>query len=136
MTGGARRRDAQTGVKRHDVVSQIVLGLAAGLIFRVCRDQGIPWSQAGVGYAALWIVVIGARIGFAEATSHSRSFQMWLGTRHITSDAITDALIFMAVAMLLTRTAALRLRAAALPVGAPGPEHAMRPPTASSPADR
>lgn len=114
----------------------IVLGLAAGLIFRVFRDQDIPWSQAGIGYAALWIVVIGARIGFAEAASHSRSLQVWLGTHHITSDAITDALIFMAVGMLLTRTAALRLRAAALPAGAPGPEHAMRPPTASSPADR
>jgi hypothetical protein len=114
----------------------IVLGLAAGLIFRVFRDQGIPWSQAGIAYAALWIVVIGARIGFAEATSHSRSLQVWLGTHHVTADAITDALIFMAIGMLLTRTATLRLRAAALSAGAPGPEHAMRPPTASSSADR
>lgn len=114
----------------------IVLGLAAGLIFRVFSDQGIRWSQAGIGYALLWIVVIGARIGSAEATSHSYSLQVWLGTHHITSDAITDALIFMAVGMLLTRTAVLRLRAATLPVGTSGPEHAMRPPTASSPADR
>lgn len=114
----------------------IVLGLAAGLIFRVFRDQGIPWSQAGVAYAALWIVVIGARIGFAEAASHSHSLQVWLGTHHITSDAITDALIFMAVGMLLTRTAVLRLRAAALPTGARAPERATPPPTASWPADR
>jgi hypothetical protein len=61
---------------------------------------------------------------------------VWLGTHHITSAAITDALIFMAVGMLLTRTAALRLRPAALPAGAPAPEHATRTPTASSPADR
>jgi hypothetical protein len=114
----------------------IVLGLAAGLIFRVFSDQGIAWSQAGVTYAALWIVVIGARIGFAEATSHSRSLQVWLGMHHITSDAITDALIFMAIGMLLTRTATLRLRAAALPIGAPAPVHAPPPPAASSPADR
>jgi hypothetical protein len=114
----------------------IVLGLAASLIFRVFSDKGVPWSQAGIGYALLWMVVIGARIGFAEATSHSRSLQVWLGTHHITSDAITDALIFMAVGMLLTRTAALRLRAAALPAGAPGPENAKRPPAASWPADR
>jgi hypothetical protein len=99
----------------------IILGLAAGLIFRVFRDQGIPWSQTGIGYALLWIVVIAARVGFAEATSHSRSLQVWLGTHHITPDAITDALIFMAVGMLLTRTAALRLRAAALPGRCPGP---------------
>jgi hypothetical protein len=114
----------------------IVLGLAAGLIFRVFRDQGIPWSQAGIGYALLWIVVIGARIGFAYATSHSRGVQVWLGTHHVTSDAVTDALIFMAVGMLLTRTAALRLRAAALPAGAPPAAPAMQPPAASSPADR
>jgi hypothetical protein len=93
----------------------IVLGLTAGMIFRIFRDHGFAWSRAGIGYAVLWIVVIGARIGFAEATSHSRSLQVWLGTHHITSDAITDALIFMAVAMLLVRTAALRVRASALP---------------------
>ena len=114
----------------------IILGLAAGLIFRVFRDKGIPWSQAGIGYALLWIVVIGARIGFAEAASHSRSLQVWLGTHHITSNAITDALIFMAVGMLLTRTATLWLRAAALPVGTSDPRRAMQPPAASRPADR
>jgi hypothetical protein len=112
----------------------IVLGLAAGLMFRVFRDRGIPWSQAGFAYALLWIVVIGARIGFAEATSHSRTVQVWLGTHHITGDAVTDALIFMAVGMLLVRTGTLRLRAAALPA-APDPraaEHA----AVSWPADR
>jgi hypothetical protein len=112
----------------------IVLGLAAGLMFRVFRDQGIPWSQAGIAYALLWIVVIGARIGFAEATSHSHSLQVWLGTHHITADAVTDALIFMAVGMLLTRTATLRLRAAALPA-APN-RRAAGPAPISSPADR
>ena len=111
----------------------IVLGLAAGLIFRLFSDQGIRWSQAGIGYALLWIVVIGARIGFAEATSHSRSLQVWLGTHHITSDAITDALIFMAIGMLLTRTATLRLRAAALSADTPDAERAMQPPAASWP---
>jgi hypothetical protein len=112
-----------------------VLGVAAGLIFRVFRDQGVPWSQAGITYALLWIVVIGARIGFAYATSHSRSVQVWLGTHHITSDAVTDALIFMAVGMLLTRTATLRLRAAALPADAPAtPANGQA--AVSSPADR
>ena len=113
----------------------IVLGLIAGLMFRVFLDQGFPWSQAGIGYALLWIIVIGARIGFAEASSHSHSLQVWLGTHHITSDAITDALIFMAVGMLLARTATLRLRAAALP-SAPDAERAVQPPTAARPLDR
>jgi hypothetical protein len=114
----------------------IILGLAAGLIFRVFRDKGMAWSQAGVGYAVLWIVVIGARIGFAYATSHSHSLQVWLGTHDITSDAVTDALIFMAVGMLLVRTGALRLRAATVRADAQGTGRVMRPPAASSPADR
>jgi hypothetical protein len=109
----------------------ILLGLAAGMIFRIFREGEIVWSRAGSGYAALWIVVIGARIGFAYATSHSHSLQVWLGTHDITSDAVTDALIFMAVGMLLLRTATLRLRAAALPAIAPGTGRAMQPPAAS-----
>jgi hypothetical protein len=112
----------------------IVLGVVAGLIFRVFRDRGISWSQAGIAYALLWIVVIGARIGFAYATSHSRSVQVWLGTQHITSDAVTDALIFMAIGMLLTRTATLRLRAAALPADVSGDERTAQPPANSWPA--
>ena len=56
----------------------IILGVAAGLIFRVYRGaDGSPRSQAGIAYAALWIVVAGTRIGFAYATSHSHHLQAW-----------------------------------------------------------
>jgi hypothetical protein len=89
----------------------VVLGLIAGAMFRVFRENGRPWSQAGAAYAALWAVVIGARIGFAYATSHSHSLQVWLGTHHITPAAVTDALIFMAAGMLLARTGTLIVRA-------------------------
>lgn len=94
----------------------IVLGLAAGLSFGMFRDgDGLARSRARAGYAALWVVVIGARIGFSYAAGHSHSLQAWLATSHITSDAVTDALIFMAAGMLLVRTATLRARARALP---------------------
>jgi hypothetical protein len=93
-----------------------VLGLAAGAIFGVFRDaKGFPRSNAGAGYAALWVAVIGARIGFAYATSHSRGLQVWLGTHHITAAALTDSLIFMAAAMLLARTFTLLARSRRLP---------------------
>lgn len=108
----------------------IILGLAAGLIFRVFRDQGISWSRAGLGYAALWIIVVGARVGFAYAVYHSHSVQRWVGTHHITGNAITDALIFMAVGMLLVRTAALGIRRAALPGDDPAAERITRSPAA------
>ena len=114
----------------------IVLGVAAGLIFRVFRDaDGFPRSQAGIAYAALWIVVVGARIGFSYATSHSHHLQVWLGTHHIGADALTDALIFMAAGMLLLRTAILRLRATRLPGATPGTRRAGQQAPVSSPSD-
>jgi hypothetical protein len=94
----------------------IILGLLAGAIFGVYRGaDGLVRSRAGFAYAALWVMVIGARIAFAYATVHSRSLQTWLGTHQITSDALTDALIFMAVGMLLARTATLVVRERVLP---------------------
>ena len=57
----------------------IILGVAAGMIFRVYRGaDGSPCNQAGIAYAALWIVVVSTRIGFAYATSHSHHLQVWL----------------------------------------------------------
>jgi hypothetical protein len=96
-------------------------GLAAGAIFRVYRDSaGHARSQAGAGYAALWVVVIGARIGFAYATTHSHGLQTWLGTHHISSGTLTDALIFMAAGLLLARTGTLLARARRLAPPAAG----------------
>jgi hypothetical protein len=92
------------------------LGLLAGALFGVYRDAaGFARSRAGFGYAALWVTVIGARLGFAYATSHWHSLQTWLGTHQITSATLTDALIFMAVGMLLARTATLVVRERVLP---------------------
>jgi hypothetical protein len=93
------------------LVLGIGLGLAAASLFHVYRDKGSPWSQAGVAYAALWALVIGARLVFVEATYHSHALDKWMATQRLTSDTITDALLAMAVAMVLARTASLRYRA-------------------------
>jgi hypothetical protein len=112
----------------------IVLGLAAGTVFGVFRDpNGNPRSRAGAGYAALWLAVISARIGFAYATSHSRGLQAWLGTHHITAAALTDALIFMAAGMLLARTFTLLARSRQLPPAA-GPAAARPAQAITTPA--
>jgi hypothetical protein len=106
----------------------LALGLLAGAIFGVYRDAaGFARSRAGFGYAALWVVVIGARIGFAYATSHSHSVQTWLGTHQITSAALTDALIFMAGGMLLARTATLLAHERVLPHDNAGATRSARP---------
>jgi hypothetical protein len=90
----------------------IFLGVCAASLFMVTFEpDGRTWTRAGIAYALLWAAVIGARLAFAYATTHSHQLQHLLAIHHITSAAITDGLIFMAVAMLLTRTGALVVKA-------------------------
>jgi hypothetical protein len=93
----------------------VIGGLIALSLVRVYRSGtvGKPVSSAGWGYALLWTGVIGARALFSYGADHWFGNQLggWLAASSIPSAAITDALIFMAVAMLLTRTAGLAIRA-------------------------
>ncbi len=63
-------------------------------------------STAGTAYAAFWTFVIGARLLFTYGANHWYTTQLghWLFTNGITTDALTDALIFMALAMTCART--------------------------------
>jgi hypothetical protein len=100
-------------------------GLAALALVRVYRSgtTGKPVSAAGWGYALLWTAVIGARALFSYGADHWFTNQLggWLAASSILPAAITDGLIFMAVAMLLTRTAGLAIRARSLPAAATTP---------------
>ncbi len=100
-------------------------GLVALALVRVYRSgtTGKPVSAAGWGYALLWAGVIGARALFSYGADHWFTNQLgaWLAANSILSAAITDGLIFMAVAMLLTRTAGLAIRAWSLPRAATTP---------------
>ena len=108
-------------------LSGAAAGLAAGLIaltlVRVYRSgtTGQPVSAAGWGYALLWTGVIGARALFSYGADHWFGTPLggWLTTNSIPATAITDGLIFMAVAMLITRTAGLAIRARTAPRSAP-----------------
>ena len=73
-------------------------------------------------YALLWTLVVGARAAFSYGATHWFPAQItaWGMAHQVTGNAITDALIFMAVAMLLVRTVGLAARAAALPGGVKG----------------
>jgi hypothetical protein len=63
-------------------------------------------STAGAAYGAFWVVVIGARLLFTYGANHWFTSQLghWMLANGITVDALTDALIFMALAMAITRT--------------------------------
>ena len=98
-------------------------GVAAGLLcgavvaglMRVYRSPktGRPASSAGFGYALVWIVVVGARAAFSYGATNWFPTQLgqWCFTHQVTGAAITDGLIFMALTMVLVRTASLGTRA-------------------------
>jgi hypothetical protein len=93
----------------------VVLGVIAISLMTVYRSprSNRAVSRAGFAYAASWTIVIGARAAFTYGSDHwfSHSLGTWMTQHSVTSAAITDALIFMAVAMLLTRTIGIAVRA-------------------------
>ncbi len=94
-----------------------LLGLFAASFMHVERDpsEGNVFTRAGIGYALIWIVVVGARLAFIYGTSHwfNASLGTWMSSHHITADALTDALVLMALAMTTTRTLSLLVRSRA-----------------------
>ena len=93
----------------------VALGVLAAALMRVFTDPatGRAATRGGLPYAIFWTVIAAARLYFAYGAQHvfSRSLGEWLYTNHVTVDALTAALIFFSVAMLLGRTGALALRA-------------------------
>jgi len=87
----------------------VALGVAAAALMPVRRDgAGRIVTTAGVGYAVLWIAVIGGRIAFAYSATGwaSRSVGEFSMTQQITGAAAwTAAFVLMALAMVLTRVA-------------------------------
>jgi hypothetical protein len=104
------------------IIAGLLGGLAAVALIGVyrSRDTGKPVSSAGVPYAVLWTVIIGARAAFSYGAAHwfTVPLDSWAVTNQVTKAAITDGLIFMALAMVLIRTAGLGIRASRLPAPA------------------
>jgi hypothetical protein len=91
-------------------------GVLAASLMNVERDEqtGRIVTQAGVAYAALWVIVFGGRLAFAWAASNLWSHQvMQFSVQHaITGSAAwTAAFILMALSMVLARTAVTAVRA-------------------------
>ena len=93
----------------------LVLGVACGLTTRLVRDSaGFTVAKAGFVAALLWIVGMASRTGFEYAATHSGAHAIadFSRSNSITgSDAWTVALLLMALAQVLARTATIRIRA-------------------------
>jgi len=108
-------------------VAGVLCGLAAVALIRIYRPPatGKPVSRAGWGYAALWTTVIVARALFSIGNVYWWPTQLvhWGIAHHVGAAALTDALVFMAITMLVTRTLGIWVRAGSLSRAAE-PEHA------------
>jgi hypothetical protein len=100
-------------------------GLAATALMRVHRNPATstPASSAGWAYAGFWTLVVGARAAFSYGAAHwfTGPLVAWVVANQVSEAAVTDGLIFMAITMIVVRTAGLRVRAARLPEAAAAP---------------
>ncbi|HMC40484.1 MAG TPA: hypothetical protein VKI19_12535 [Acidimicrobiales bacterium] len=89
------------------------LGAAAGVMTTVRREGPGAWAQAGVAAAALWVVGIGARMGFAMWVSHGGQAAVahFSALHQISSGAAWGAaFVLMALTEVVSRTGVLYLK--------------------------
>jgi hypothetical protein len=103
------------------IAAGLLGGLLVSALMQVYRSPrtGKPVSASGFPYALVWTLIVGARAAFSYGATHWFSAQLvtWCVAHQVTAAAITDGLIFMAIAMVLVRTLALAGRATRLPSG-------------------
>lgn len=101
------------------IAAGLVGGLAALGLVQVFPSErtGGPASHADWRYALVWFAVFGARALFSYGCVHlfPMQYAQWRATHRVATGTITDSLVFMADAMVVTCCLGVVVRAAALP---------------------
>src|SRR5580692_1635362 len=101
------------------VAAGLIGGVLVSALMRVYRSQksGKPVSASSWPYALAWVLIVGARAAFSYGSVHWFPAQIdaWCLAHQVSAAAITDGLIFMAIAMVGVRTLSLGARARRLP---------------------
>lgn len=108
------------------VLAGAALGVGCAAATRVLRTDGALVARASVAAAALWVVGVGARLGFALVAEHGGGAIAAFSTvHHLTLAGWTAALLAMSLAEVLARSGGIALRARrVLTAGVPEPAQA------------
>lgn len=93
------------------------LGAASGLLTRVTRDSdGVPIARATGWAAALWVLGIGARLGFSLYAQHggAETIGRFSLAHHLTPAGWVSGLVLMSFAEVISRTILLWARSRSL----------------------
>ena len=100
------------------------LGLLAASTMRIEHDgdSGTVFSTAGVSYLAIWIAAAAGRLAFIYCSSHwfSSDLGSWMLAHHVSTAALTNGLILLALAMTTARTLSIVVRSRAAASGRVG----------------
>jgi hypothetical protein len=94
-----------------------VVGVALGVVTMAFMtvsvdDSGQAWTDTGVPYAALWVVVAALRLILIYGTEHwfTQAVGTFLVNNHISVDAFADSIIFLAIGPVVANRLAILLR--------------------------
>ena len=100
------------------IAAGIAFGMLAAALVDVRRDEeGVTTTQAGIGYALVWTVVVASRMLFAWGADHAWSTQIRdFSIQHLITgaDAWRTAFVLMALSMVCARSLITAMRVSVL----------------------
>ncbi|WP_055588603.1 hypothetical protein [Peterkaempfera griseoplana] len=102
------------------VVVGALLGLLASAFVKVTADgDGQAWTDAGAGYAAVWVVITALRQLFVYGCQHwyTQDLGRFLFDHHISVAAFADSIMFLALAPVIGNRLAILVRSRRVTTG-------------------